>query len=131
MKLQESVQMDPETQKNVQSWLNGQYDAATKSEIKRLMSESPEKLVDAFFTELSFGTAGMRGIMGVGSNRLNNYTVRAATQGLANYICKQPKNSTAKGVFIGYDSRHHSREFAEEAAKVLAGNGIQVYLFKN
>lgn len=131
MKLQESLRMDPQTEKNVKSWLEGQYDADTKAEIKRLMRESPEKLVDAFFANLSFGTAGMRGIMGVGSNRLNVYTVRAATQGLANYIRKQPKDPAAHGVFIGYDSRHHSREFAEEAAKVLAGNGIRVYLFKN
>lgn len=113
---------------NVDHWLNGGYDAATKAEIERLMEENPQEIVDAFYTNLSFGTAGMRGIIGVGTNRMNPYTVRAATQALANYINKQPKQAQTEGVFIGYDSRQYSQIFAEESAKVLAANGIKAYL---
>lgn len=107
-------------------WLEGDYDEATKAEIRRLEKEDPQELEDAFYTNLSFGTGGLRGIMGVGTNRMNGYTVRAATQGLANYLMTQQ----GKSVVIGYDSRHHSREFAEEAAKVLAANDIEVFIYK-
>lgn len=120
--------LDPDTKKNVLQWLQGNYDEGTKEEIRRLLSDNPQKLIDAFYTTLSFGTGGLRGIMGVGTNRLNGYTVRAATQGLANYLGKQPKADGIHSVFIGYDSRKDSRYFAEETAKVLAGNGIRVYL---
>lgn len=115
------------TEQRIQSWLEGPYDAATKAEIRRLLTADPKSLNDAFFKDLSFGTGGMRGIMGIGSNRLNVYTIRMATQGLANYIKQQ---SGSHKVFIGYDVRHHSREFAEETAKVFAGNGMQVLLSK-
>lgn len=127
-----TVDLDPVTKKNVDLWLNGQYDEETKSTIQRLLKENPKEIVDAFYTNLSFGTAGMRGIMGVGCNRMNVYTIRAATQALANYIAKQPLLPSSKmhSVFIGYDSRHNSRQFAEEAAKVLAGNKIKVFLCK-
>lgn len=119
------------TQKNIDLWLGGQYDEETKSQIRSLLKENPEKAIDAFYTHLTFGTGGLRGLMGVGSNRMNNYTVRAATQGLAQYILKQPKQADKEhAVVISYDSRQHSREFAEETAKVLAGNGIRAYLFK-
>ncbi|KIC71297.1 phospho-sugar mutase [Candidatus Protochlamydia amoebophila] len=132
MELAEKPLFDLVTQKNVNLWLEGQYDVATKAEIKQLLLEDPKHIVDAFFTNLTFGTGGLRGIMGVGTNRMNFYTVRAATQGLANYINKQPNETQKKrAVFIGYDSRHHSREFAEETAKVLAANKIHVYLFKD
>lgn len=103
------------------------YDKETKAEIKKLL-KNPEQLTDAFFTDLSFGTGGLRGVMGVGTNRMNIYTIRKTTQGLANYIKKQ--GLPAKGVVIGFDSRHHSLEFAAETARVLAGNGIGVYLLK-
>ena len=103
------------------------YDEKTKAEIKNLL-KNPEQLTDAFFTDLSFGTGGLRGIMGVGTNRMNIYTIRKTTQGLANYIKKQ--GIPEKGVVIGFDSRNHSAEFAEETARVLAGNGIRVYLLK-
>lgn len=119
---------DPTTQANVTAWLEGSYDEATKAEIRELISKDPQKVVDAFYTNLSFGTGGLRGIMGVGTNRMNIYTVRAATQGLANHINKQPPKEEGHSVFIGHDSRHHSREFAEEAAKVLAANGVRAYL---
>lgn len=120
---------DVTTQQNIDTWLNGDYDEATKAEIRRMVKESPEKAIDAFFTNLSFGTGGLRGIVGVGSNRMNRYTVMAATQGLANYLALQPPKEDGHSVFIGYDSRTHSREFAEVTARVLAGNGIKVYIF--
>lgn len=107
-------------------WLNGPYDEETKAEIRRLWKEDPNALTDAFFKDLSFGTGGMRGIMGVGTNRMNIYTIRRATQGLANYLKKTLRLPYA--VFVGYDVRNHSREFAEETARVLAGNQIKVYL---
>jgi phosphoglucomutase/phosphomannomutase len=123
------VDLDLITKKNVDLWLNGQYDQETKDSIRVMLRDQPQQIVDAFFTHLTFGTAGLRGIMGVGSNRMNVYTVRAATQGLANYILKQPQEpNKTHAVFIGYDSRKNSRLFAEEAAKVLAGNGIHVFL---
>ncbi len=115
--------------KNIDSWLQGDYDELSKKEIERLLQESPQEALDAFYTHLSFGTGGLRGIMGVGTNRMNSYTVGAATQGLANYINKQPKTTAKHAVLIGYDCRHHSREFAEEAAKVLAANGIEVFIY--
>lgn len=132
MNVKENVVFDLTTQKNVDQWLEGQYDEETKATIRRLLTEDPQQIVDAFFTHLTFGTAGLRGLMGVGTNRMNIYTVRATTQGLANYVLKQPKQENKNhAVLIGYDSRHYSREFAEETARVLAGNGIEVYLFKN
>lgn len=131
MDVKESVTFDLVTQRNVDIWLEGQYDDKTKAEIRRLLREDPKQIIDAFYTNLDFGTGGLRGLMGVGTNRMNFYTVRAATQGLANYIQKQPKEAGKEhAVFIGYDSRHQSREFSEESAKVLAGNNIRVYLFK-
>lgn len=132
MNTQTNVNFDPTTQKNIERWLNGNYDENTKTEIRNLLANDPKQAVDAFYTDLTFGTAGLRGIMGVGTNRMNLYTVRAATQGLANYLNKQPRTlSQRHSVFIGYDSRHNSREFTEETAKVLASNGIQVYVFKD
>lgn len=120
--------LDPTTMANIDSWLNGHYDDNTKKEVLKLIKENPKEAADAFYTTLSFGTAGMRGIMGVGSSRINNYTIRAATQGLANYVNKQPVPQGGHSAFIGFDSRLHSKTFAEEAAKVLAANGIKVYL---
>lgn len=124
------ITLDPVTEKNVKLWLDGAYDAATKANIRKMLDENPKEVVDSFYTNLVFGTGGLRGIVGVGCNRMNNYTIRAATQGLTNCILKLPKPSDGYSVFIGYDSRNHSREFSEEAAKVLAANGIKVYLFK-
>ncbi len=111
----------------VERWLEGDYDEETKAEIRRLAEEDPQALQDAFYTTLKFGTGGLRGLMGVGTNRMNVYTVREATQGLANYLNKETKNPS---ILIGYDSRLQSREFAEEAAKVMTGNGISVHMFK-
>jgi phosphomannomutase len=121
------VVLPPEIQKRVNYWLQGPFDEKTKAEVRALIEKNPQGLIDAFFTGLSFGTGGMRGIMGAGTTRMNIYTIRLATQGLANYLRKQNTHSKLS-VLIGFDSRHHSQEFAEEAAKVLAGNGIHVYL---
>ncbi|MGK5595167.1 MAG: phospho-sugar mutase [Parachlamydiaceae bacterium] len=123
--------MDAETQKNINSWLNGTYDEKTKAEIREILKDNPQEAVDAFYKTLSFGTGGMRGVMGVGTNRMNLYTIKSATQGLANYILKQTPSEDQHSVFIGFDSRHHSQEFAETAAKVLAANGIRVYLYQD
>ena len=114
-------------QKRIDSWLSGPYDPDTKKQIQTLLQSDPQKLIDAFYTTLSFGTGGLRGIVGIGSNRINFYTIEAATQGLANYLKQKDENPS---VVIGYDSRIHSRAFAEAAARVLAGNGIVAYLFK-
>nr|MBA2727961.1 phospho-sugar mutase [Parachlamydiaceae bacterium] len=125
-------QLDPETQSNVDRWLNENYDPDTKSKIRKLQNDNPEEIIDAFYKNLTFGTGGLRGIMGVGCNRINFYTVRAATQGVADYLNSQTLSShSSHKVLIGYDSRHNSRAFAEEAAKVLAGNKINVLLFKD
>jgi len=115
------------THDRIQSWLNGPFDKATKAEIQKLLASNPDALSDAFFKDLSFGTGGMRGVMGIGTNRMNVYTVRMATQGLANYI-KKISSLPELCVFIGYDVRHNSRLFAEETAKVLSGNKIRVLL---
>jgi phosphoglucomutase/phosphomannomutase len=119
------------TQKNVNLWLEGAYDANVKAHIRHLLKEDPQQILDAFYTSLTLGTGGLRGLMGIGTNRINVYTVRGATQGLANYIQKQPQSYTQPAVCIGYDSRQHSQEFAQEAAKVLAANQIQVYVFQD
>ena len=121
---------DSTTKKNIDQWLNGHYDEKTKNQIQELLKTNPKELMDAFYTNLNFGTGGLRGVMGVGTNRMNEYTVRAATQGLANYLNKQFKNEQPS-VFISFDSRINSKFFAEEAAKVLAANNIKVYIFND
>ncbi len=121
--------MDQETQKRIDFWLEKNFDEKTKEEIKRLQKSDEAALIDAFYTELSFGTGGMRGLMGIGTNRMNIYTVRWATQGLANYLKKANPGKENLSCAIGYDSRHNSKLFAEESARVLAGNGINVFIF--
>lgn len=125
-----SALLDPETEKRIDTWLQGDYDAETKEEICRLRKENPEALADAFYTTLTFGTGGLRGIVGLGTNRMNKYIIRGATQGLANYIRKTVSEKTP-AVFISYDSRITSRAFTEEAARVLAANGILTYITRN
>jgi len=115
------------TQQNIDSWLNGNFDADTKKEISRMQAEDPAALSDAFYRTLEFGTGGMRGILGVGTNRMNKYTVGFATQGLANYLIKCCKQNIK--VAISFDSRNFSTEFATISANILAANGIQVFLF--
>ena len=120
--------MEKNVQDRINSWLNGSYDEETKKEIKALLDAGNEKeLTDAFYRDLEFGTGGLRGIMGVGTNRMNKYTVGVATQGLANYILKQGSNNYK--VAIGYDSRNNSDVFSKAAAEILSSNGISVYLY--
>ena len=139
---------------NVQKWLSGDFDPATKTQIIALRNEDPAGLEDAFYKNLEFGTGGLRGLMGVGTNRMNKYTVGMATQGLANYILRRCGLSAAQGeetlpdgerscktdspqwqeapsVCISYDSRLGSKQFARIAAEVMAANGIQVFIFDN
>lgn len=118
--------MTPAIKARIDAYLQGPFDEKSKQEVRELLQKKPEALVDAFFSDLSFGTGGLRGLMGIGTNRMNIYTVAQATQGLASYI--QKKGNPKAGVVIGYDSRHHSREFAQETARVLAGNGIRAFL---
>lgn len=112
-----------------ESWLNEAYDKDTRTEVKRLLdANDPTELIESFYNDLEFGTGGLRGIMGVGSNRMNIYTVGAATQGFADYI-NQMFPHEEKSVCIGYDCRHHSREFAETTAAIFSANGITAYIF--
>jgi len=122
--------MDAAILEKVNVWLNGNYDQETKEEIKRLQTSSPDELTESFYRNLEFGTGGLRGIMGVGTNRMNKYTVGIATQGFANYLKKVYGNAEIKAA-IAHDSRNNSRYFAETAANVFAANGIKVYLFEN
>ncbi len=111
-----------------QSWLDGNFDASTKAEVKRLMDTDQAGLEDAFYRTLEFGTGGLRGTMGVGTNRMNKYTVGMATQGLANYIRQHVPGE--KSVCISYDARNNSELFARISADVLSNNGIKVFLFE-
>jgi len=122
--------MDAAIQEKVSAWLNGNYDQDTKNEILRLQKENPNELIESFYSNLEFGTGGLRGIMGVGTNRINKYTIGMATQGYSNYL-KQSFSSQTVKVAIAHDSRNNSRFFAETAAKVFAANGIKVYLFQS
>ncbi|MBR5906354.1 MAG: phospho-sugar mutase [Bacteroidales bacterium] len=114
----------------VQNWLEGDFDQATKMQILKLRNEDPAALEDAFYKDLEFGTGGLRGIMGVGTNRMNKYTVGMATQGLANYILQHYDGDDPR-VVISFDSRNNSKDFARIAADVLSANGIHVFIFDN
>ncbi|MBK9933228.1 MAG: phospho-sugar mutase [Cytophagaceae bacterium] len=124
------LKLDTTTEKNISKWLRGKYDEETKNLINQLVSDgNVTQLTDSFYKNLEFGTGGMRGEIGVGSNRMNKYTVGAATQGLANYLNKCFPDQPIK-VAIAYDSRNYSPEFAQIAADILSANGITVYLYK-
>ncbi len=120
--------MDSKTQQNINAWLTPAYDQATKDEIIDLQKHRPEELEDAFYKNLEFGTGGLRGIMGVGTNRINKYTIGMATQGYANYLKKCFKEVK---VAVAHDSRNNSREFAEITANVFGANDIKVFLFES
>ena len=115
-----------------QAWLSEEYDAETRREVQRML-DNPDKteLIEAFYRELEFGTGGLRGIMGAGSNRVNIYTVGAATQGLANYLKEEFSGLPQIKVVIGHDCRNNSRKFAEISADIFSANGIKVYLFED
>lgn len=120
--------MDAAIQQNLDKWLNGNFDEDVKTQIRDLQKNKPDDLADAFYKNLEFGTGGLRGIMGIGTNRMNRYTVGMATQGYANYLKKSfPKEEVR--VAIAHDSRNNSRFFAETAANVFGANGIKVFLF--
>ncbi len=119
--------MDTKTENRINEWLSGDYDEGTKKEIKELQKNDPAQLEDAFYQDLEFGTGGLRGIMGVGTNRMNKYTVGMATQGYANYL---NQSFSEVKVAIAHDVRNNSRKFAEIAADIFAANGIKVFLFE-
>ena len=120
--------MDAIIEKKVNTWLNGNYDAETKQAIRDLLANNTDEITEAFYRDLEFGTGGLRGIMGVGTNRMNKYTVAMATQGLANYLKKSIAGEQIK-VAVAYDSRNNSKYFSEITAEVLSANGIKVFLF--
>ncbi len=131
MNMEEATLLAQVTDKAM-SWLNGNYDAETKAEITSLLgNEDKRALIDAFYKDLEFGTGGLRGIMGAGSNRMNKYTVGAATQGLSNYLKKEFSELKEIRVVIGHDCRNNSRRFAEITAGIFSANGIRVYLFED
>ena len=111
-----------------QSWIDGDYDQDTKAQVKDLMENNIKELTESFYKDLEFGTGGLRGIMGVGTNRMNIYTVGTATQGLANYLKKNFAGEQVK-VAVAHDSRNNSRLFAEWVADIFASNDFKVYLF--
>ena len=129
MENQELIQQVTEKAKK---WLTPAYDAETQAEVKRMLeSEDKTELIECFYKDLEFGTGGLRGIMGVGSNRMNIYTVGAATQGLSNYLNKNFSDLEQISVVVGHDCRNNSRLFAEISANIFSANGIKVYLFED
>lgn len=115
-----------------QVWLDGNYDAETKAEVKKMMeAEDKTELIESFYKDLEFGTGGLRGIMGAGTNKMNIYTVGAATQGLSNYLISQFPDLPQISVVIGHDCRNNSRKFAEISANIFTANGIKVYLWED
>ena len=115
-----------------QTWLGDGYDEATKAEVRRMLdNDDKTELIESFYKDLEFGTGGLRGIMGAGTNRMNIYTVGAATQGLSNYLKKEFADLSEIKVVIGHDCRNNSRLFAEISADIFSANGIKVYLFES
>ncbi|HKK12690.1 MAG TPA: hypothetical protein VJ945_07645 [Flavobacteriaceae bacterium] len=122
--------IEPQLQKRINSWLTPTFDKDTRDRIKTLMDNSPKDLEEGFYKDLDFGTGGMRGIMGVGTNRINKYTLGKNTQGLSNYLYKSFPNDKIK-VAIAYDCRHNSKTLAKVVADVFSSNGIEVFLFED
>ena len=125
----ETLAIDSSAKENIATWLDGDYDDETKNAIIKMM-DTPEELNESFYRNLEFGTGGLRGIMGVGTNRMNKYTVAMATQGLANYVKKAFADEKELRAAISHDSRNHSREFALITARVLAANGFKVIMVR-
>lgn len=124
------MDLEKEVREKALVWTSAPYDEQTQKETKALLEKGGDDLIDAFYKDLDFGTGGLRGIMGVGTNRVNKYTFGAATQGLANYLIKQVPEGNLS-VAIAYDSRNNSKEFSNDVSAVLASNGIKVYLFED
>ena len=128
----ENEELIKQCTEKAQKWLAPEYDAETQAEVKRMLENSDKTdLIEAFYKDLEFGTGGLRGIMGVGSNRMNIYTVGAATQGLSNYLNKCFAGKKDISVVVGYDCRNNSQKFAEISANIFSANGIKVYLFED
>lgn len=126
----ENEQLLKSVKEKALTWLTDQYDEATRAEVKQMLeAEDPTPLIEAFYKDLEFGTGGLRGIMGAGTNRMNIYTVGAATQGLANYLKETFKDLPQISVAVGHDVRNNSRKFAEIVANIFSANGIKAYLF--
>lgn len=125
----ENVSIDPEVLERANDWIKGNYDVETKEAIKKMMADDPQELIESFYRDLEFGTGGLRGIMGVGTNRMNKYTVGMATQGLANYTLKMFPEVDQITAVIAYDCRTNNTYFAQITADVLSANGIKVYVF--
>lgn len=123
------MSIDSNLRERAERWLNPVYDEATRREVQEMLDNDPKALTDAFYKDLDFGTGGLRGIMGAGTNRVNKYTFGMATQGLANYL--KLKVSGQIKVVISHDSRHNSRLFAEQTADILSANGIHAFLFED
>lgn len=124
------IYVDPKILDRVNQWLTPVFDIDTQHTIKEMIAYDPEGLEDSFYKDLEFGTGGMRGIMGVGDNRINKYTLGKNTQGLSNYLHKQFPNETIRAV-IAYDCRHNSKELARLVAEVFSANDIEVFLFSD
>ena len=128
----ENEELIKQVTEKAQKWLTPAYDAETQAEVKRMLeNEDKTELIECFYKDLEFGTGGLRGIMGAGSNRMNIYTVGAATQGLSNYLNKYFAGKGQISVVVGHDCRNNSRKFAEISADIFSANGIKVYLFED
>ena len=127
-----NIELIEDIRKKAEVWLGMNYDEVTRSQVQAMLDNNdPTELIESFYKDLEFGTGGLRGIMGAGTNRMNKYTVGAATQGLSNYLKKEFANISQIKVVIGYDCRNNSREYAEISADIFAANGIKVYLFED
>ncbi|MBP7965193.1 MAG: phospho-sugar mutase [Paludibacteraceae bacterium] len=128
----ENKELVQQVMSKAQAWLDGNYNEETKAEVRRMMdAEDKTELIESFYKDLEFGTGGLRGIMGAGSNRMNIYTVGGATQGLSNYLKREFANLPQISVAIAHDCRNNSRLFAEISADIFSANGIKVYLFED
>lgn len=125
------MEISKEIIEKAKNWLSDQYDTNTRKQVQELIDNNPNELLESFYKNLEFGTGGLRGIMGVGTNRMNTYTVAMATQGFANYIKKMFTDSEQLSIAIAYDCRNNSKEFAKTTADVMSANGIKVFLFKS
>ncbi len=126
-----NIYMSADYSERAKMWLSESFDQTTRDDVKKLMSENLKELEDAFYKNLEFGTGGLRGIMGTGTNRINRYTIGMATQGLANYLLESFKERKSLSVAVSYDNRNNSPFFAKITAEVFAANGFTVYLFES
>lgn len=124
------IHIEPKILERINSWLTPTFDADTQAIIKESIANNPKDIQESFYKDLEFGTGGMRGIMGVGTNRINKYTLGKSTQGLSNYLYQQFPGETLKTV-IAFDCRHNSKTLAKVVADVFSANGIEVYLFED